>query len=121
MKMSATHWNRSTVLIPVDLMWRSNLPGISLARASTTKLHAITAAAGELAVSRYAHKEAIDHFTSALALTPESDTAARCELLLARETVYDWLGLRDEQACDLETLEKCAQARSLCAAPRWRA
>ena len=67
--------------------------------------------AGELAVSRYAHKEAIDHFTSALALTPETDTTARCELLMARETVYDWLGLRDEQARDLERLEKCAQAQ----------
>ena len=67
--------------------------------------------AGELAVARYAHQEAIDHFTSALALTSESDTEARCELLLARETVYDWLGLRDEQARDLERLEKCAQAQ----------
>ena len=44
-------------------------------------------------------------------LTSESDTEARCELLLARETVYDWLGLRDEQARDLERLEKCAQAQ----------
>ena len=102
-------WSRSTKTGLT--MWPSNLPGTSLAPGVDEKAAHYHRRAGELAVSRYAHKEAIDHFTSAFALTPETDTTARCELLLARETVYDWLGLRDEQACDLEKLEKCAQAQ----------
>jgi adenylate cyclase len=91
--------------VAVELAWHFSCAGVD---AKSARYHR---RAGELAVSRYAHKEAIDHFTAALALTPETDAAARCELLLARETVYDWLGLRDEQARDLETLEKCAPAQ----------
>ena len=91
--------------VAVELAWHFSCAGVDEKAARYHRR------AGELAVSRYAHKEAIDHFTSALALTPETDTTARCELLLARETVYDWLGLRDEQARDLEKLEKCAQAQ----------
>ena len=91
--------------VAVELAWHFSCAGVD------DKAARYHRRAGELAVSRYAHKEAIDHFTSALALTSESDTEARCELLLARETVYDWLGLRDEQARDLERLEKCAQAQ----------
>ena len=75
--------------VAVELAWHFSCAGVEERAAHYHRR------AGELAVSRYAHKEAIDHFTSALALTPETDTTARCELLLARETVYDWLGLRD--------------------------
>jgi adenylate cyclase len=91
--------------VAVELAWHFSCAGVD------DKAARYHRRAAELAVSRYAHKEAIDHFTSALALTSESDTEARCELLLARETVYDWLGLRDEQARDLERLEGCAQAQ----------
>ena len=91
--------------VAVELAWHFSCAGVDGKAAQYHRR------AGELAVARYAHKEAIDHFTSALALTPETDTEARCELLLARERVYDWLGLRDEQARDLEKLEKCARAQ----------
>jgi predicted ATPase len=91
--------------VAVELAWHFSIAGLDQKAARYHRL------AGELAVARYAHKEAVDHFTSALALIPESDTAARCEILLARERVYDWLGLRDEQASDLDKLEKCARAQ----------
>ena len=37
------------------------------------------------------------HFSQALALTPATDAAARCQLLLAREAVYNWQGKRAAQ------------------------
>jgi len=60
--------------------------------------------AGELAAARYAHDEAVQHFSQALALTPATDAAARCQLLLAREAVYNWQGKRTAQADDLAAL-----------------
>jgi tetratricopeptide (TPR) repeat protein len=66
--------------------------------------------AGELAAARYAHDEAVGHFTQALALTPDLDTTARCQLLLAREAVYNWQGRRIAQAADLAELDTLAAA-----------
>lgn len=65
--------------------------------------------AGELAAAAYAHEEAVQHFSRALALAPENDHAAQLELLLAREAVYDWQGQRQAQASDLQALAKLAE------------
>lgn len=67
--------------------------------------------AAELATAAYAHEEALKHLTRALELTPPADRAARLELLLAREAVYDWQGQRSLQAEDLRTLAELAQAQ----------
>ncbi len=91
--------------VAVELAWHFSSAGIDEKAAHYHRR------AGELAVSRYAHQEAIDHFTSALALTPEADVEDRCELLLAREAVFNWQGRRAEQARDLEALDKCARAQ----------
>lgn len=64
--------------------------------------------AGELAVARYAHDEAVQHFTEALALIPADELAARCQLLFAREAAYNWQGKRVAQADDLATLAALA-------------
>ena len=64
--------------------------------------------AGELAAAHYAHDEAVQHFSQALALTPATDSAARCQLLLAREAVYNWQGKRAAQADDLAALAALA-------------
>ena len=66
--------------------------------------------AGELAAARYAHDEAVQHFSQALALTPATDAAARCQLLLAREAVYNWQGKRAAQADDLAALAALASS-----------
>jgi predicted ATPase len=64
--------------------------------------------AGEQAAVQFANQEAIRFFTRSLELTPASDVAARFELLLAREKVYDLQAARNAQAADLETLTKVA-------------
>lgn len=91
--------------VAVELAWHFACAGVNEKAAHYHRR------AAELAVARYAHQEAIDHFTSALALTPETDVEARCDLLLAREAVYNWQGKRDEQARDLAALEGCAPAQ----------
>jgi len=60
--------------------------------------------AGEKAAAQFANLEAVDYFSRALAMTP-GYSLERCNLLLARERVYDLLGQRDEQAQDLDALE----------------
>jgi adenylate cyclase len=60
--------------------------------------------AGEQARARYAMADAIDYYGQALALTPETDLAARYELLLAREESADREGSRQLQEEDLDAL-----------------
>ena len=60
--------------------------------------------AGQWAAAQFANEEAAGYFSRALALTPETDVAARTELLLAREAVNDLRGEREAQAQDLATL-----------------
>lgn len=68
--------------------------------------------AGEQAAAQFANSEAIDYFSRALALTPETHYAERYDLLLARERIYDVQGAREAQARDLAALEELAQASS---------
>jgi predicted ATPase/class 3 adenylate cyclase len=66
--------------------------------------------AGEQALARAANAEAADYISRALALTPETDQAARYAMLLTRERAYDVQAARTAQAQDLDALEKLAQA-----------
>jgi adenylate cyclase len=66
--------------------------------------------AGEAALARFAHVEAADYLSRALALAPEEDLAERYALLLAREQAYDFQGRREEQGADLDALEPLATA-----------
>ena len=66
--------------------------------------------AGELAAARYAHDEAAQHFSQALTLTPATEAIARCQLLLAREAIYNWQGVRAAQADDLAALAVLASS-----------
>lgn len=61
--------------------------------------------AGKRAAKEFANLEAVRYLGQALALTPTQDLVAQCELLLAREEVYDRLGEREAQAQDLATLK----------------
>jgi predicted ATPase/DNA-binding SARP family transcriptional activator len=72
--------------------------------------------AGDRAGSVYAHAEATEHYTQALAaleaLTKQTglpDPACRFELMLSREAIYDLEGKRTAQAKDLATLEVLAE------------
>jgi predicted ATPase len=65
--------------------------------------------AGESAAAGYAHEEAVDYFSQALALIPEEDIEARYDLLLEREAVYYLQGEREAGAQDLATLGTLAQ------------
>ncbi len=101
--------------VAVELAWHFSCAGVDEKAAHYHRR------AGELAVSRYAHKEAIDHFTSALALTSESDAVARCELLLARErSTTGWASGMSRRA-----ISKCWRSalgpRSRCDGPNIRA
>jgi predicted ATPase/class 3 adenylate cyclase len=60
--------------------------------------------AGKWAAAQFANVEAIGYLSRALELTPETDWAARYDLLLAREAVNDLRGEREAQAQDLVTL-----------------
>jgi tetratricopeptide (TPR) repeat protein len=66
--------------------------------------------AGEQAAAAYANEEAAGYYSRALELTPVEDAAARYALLLAREGLYDLLGVREDQAHDLTALEALARA-----------
>jgi predicted ATPase/class 3 adenylate cyclase len=65
--------------------------------------------AGKWAAAQFANVEAAGYFSRALELTPETDLAARYELLLAREAVNDLRGEREAQARDLAALASLAQ------------
>lgn len=60
--------------------------------------------AGQWAAAQFANVDAAGYFSRALELTPETDLAARYELLLAREAVNDLRGEREAQAGDLAAL-----------------
>ena len=62
------------------------------------------ARAGKHAAARFALPEAERAISRALALLPESDVAARYELLLEREAIYQLQGRRDRQTADLAAL-----------------
>jgi class 3 adenylate cyclase/tetratricopeptide (TPR) repeat protein len=64
--------------------------------------------AGEQAAAMFANEDAVAYLARALELTPPAAAAARFDLLLRRERVYDTLGRRDEQAADLRALEALA-------------
>ena len=66
--------------------------------------------AGEQAAAQFANAEAMTYLSRALDLTPETDTAERYALLLAREKVYDVQGAREAQRQDLATLKGLAEA-----------
>jgi predicted ATPase len=65
--------------------------------------------AGEQAAAQYANQSAIVHFSKALALTPESEVAARRDILLARVDVFNLLGDRNAEEHDLDMLQMLAQ------------
>ena len=64
--------------------------------------------AGKQAAARYANEEAIDYFTRALEMTPETDHEKRFDLLMLREKVYSIKGNRDLQHADIESLKSLA-------------
>jgi len=64
--------------------------------------------AGEQAAAKFANAEAVACFSRALELTPQTDTAGRYALLLARERVYSLRGERDAQKQDLAALKELA-------------
>ncbi|MFQ5595610.1 MAG: tetratricopeptide repeat protein [Anaerolineae bacterium] len=64
--------------------------------------------AGARARRQYANEEALTHLNRALALTPETDVAARYAILLERESVYRMQGAREVQQQDLTALEALA-------------
>jgi tetratricopeptide (TPR) repeat protein len=65
---------------------------------------------GEQAAAQFANAEALAYFSRALDLVPPEDLALRCELLLARERVYELQGEREARAQELVTLEDLAEA-----------
>ena len=65
--------------------------------------------AGKWAAAQFANAEAAGYFGRALSLTPETELAARYDLLLAREAVNDLRGEREVQARDLATLATLAE------------
>ncbi len=60
--------------------------------------------AGEQAAERYANEEAIEYFTRALEMTPETELEKRYELLLLRESIYSQKGDVELQQQDIDTL-----------------
>jgi tetratricopeptide (TPR) repeat protein len=66
--------------------------------------------AAEQAASRYANEDAITYYSEALALLAETEQAARFDLLLAREALYNLLGQRPAQRQDLESVAALAEA-----------
>jgi len=65
--------------------------------------------AGEQAATRYANEEAIQYFTKALEMTPESNLEQRFELLMLREALHSLCGNREAQVMDLEELSTLCQ------------
>ena len=66
--------------------------------------------AAEAARRMYANDRTIAFLTRALDLTPTSDLAQRCDLLLEREPIYDVQGMRELQLRDITDLQALAQA-----------
>jgi tetratricopeptide (TPR) repeat protein len=68
--------------------------------------------AGRHAAQQYPNQDALDYLSRALELTPAAADAARYDLFLTREQVYDRLGRRDEQQADLDALLRLAEQLS---------
>jgi len=66
--------------------------------------------AGAQAAAQYANDEAVDYVSRALALTAEDEKDVRFDLLVARESVYDLLGRREDQQQDLTSMACIAEA-----------
>ncbi|MGB1250651.1 MAG: tetratricopeptide repeat protein [Candidatus Promineifilaceae bacterium] len=60
--------------------------------------------AGHYAAANYANAQAVRYFSRALDLTSADDYQTQFDLLLAREQVYDWMGERETQSADLNSL-----------------
>ena len=60
--------------------------------------------AGEQAVAHFDFEEAVQYFSRALELTPETNQSERVDLLLARENALNIIGNRDDQFRDLNEL-----------------
>ncbi len=80
-----------------------------LDRALTPQAAAYLRLAGEGASARFAHPEAADYFTRALALTPNTAHHEQYDLLAAREKIFDVTGARESQSADLTALAALAQ------------
>ncbi len=65
--------------------------------------------AGDQAEAQFAHVQAADLYSRALALTERGDRNAQYDLLCRRERVYDLLGEREAQLQDLELLAELAE------------
>ena len=61
--------------------------------------------AGDTARDAYQNGQAVDYYSRAIKLTPESDLEGRYQLHLAREAIYDLQGKRDAQLQDLNVME----------------
>ena len=66
--------------------------------------------AGEQAAENFQNNLGLDYFNRALALVPKEACDLRCDLLLARESLFDLMGRREEQAEDLQELEQMMAA-----------
>jgi class 3 adenylate cyclase/tetratricopeptide (TPR) repeat protein len=64
--------------------------------------------AGDSAAARFANTQAVTYYSRALDILPAAELAARYDLLLAREKVYDAQGDRTAQVKDIEELETLA-------------
>jgi predicted ATPase/class 3 adenylate cyclase len=60
--------------------------------------------AGERAQSDYRNEDAISYYTRAIELTSQSDIASKVKFLYGRETIFQWLGRREQQRQDLTLL-----------------
>ncbi len=66
--------------------------------------------AGNRASRQFANAEAVQFLSRALDLTPPSFAAERYAILMARERVYDLLGMRTEQTHDLTALKALVES-----------
>ncbi len=66
--------------------------------------------AGDAARDAYQNNQAVDYYSRAFALTPESDLEGRYHLLLEREALYALLGDSQQRGQDLEALAGLAEA-----------
>jgi predicted ATPase/class 3 adenylate cyclase len=64
--------------------------------------------AGDTARDAYQNSQAIDYYSRAIKLTPESDLEGRYQLYLVREANYDLQGKRDAQRQDLNIMQLLA-------------
>jgi adenylate cyclase len=89
--------------IVVQLAWHFERAGVR------DKARHYLQRAGEQAWRRYAYDEAVAYLGRALALTPQTEHAARYALLSARERAYETRGVRDAQRADLAALQGLAE------------